>query len=213
MLAATPVEAGVFTLTNANCFTPGCSTSSSPEVFDGNSRSRYVTVTGAEVGFDSGILTGLSIAIDYVKADGEGPFAIGPFPGEPFFNEIHFRVDRAGEPSTTLIAPGTYAVGAPGTFFRGVQTFETGGAAIAVGSTPVVGTFSPTGPGALTAYNGLSTLGDWGLLIHDTERGNALRFHSVSFTFTTAPVPEPSNLWLFGTGSVALLLRSRRKRA
>ena len=53
-------HAGSFTLTNA---TPG--------IFDASSGTRSVTVTGLELGFDSGILTGLTISIDYLKADGE----------------------------------------------------------------------------------------------------------------------------------------------
>ena len=39
---------------------------------------------------------------------------------------------------------------------------------IVLGSEPTAGTFAPTGPGSLLAYNGLSALGVWTLFIQDT---------------------------------------------
>jgi hypothetical protein len=200
LLIPATAGAGTFTLTNA---TAG--------IFDASSGTRSVVVTGAEAGFDGGILVALTISIDYTKADGED---LDPpaSPGTPFYNEIHFRLDRAAEPSTTLIAAGHYTTGSG--VFSGIQTFVTGGAVIPFGSSPVAGTFSPTGPGSLTAYNGLSILGTWTLFIQDTVGLDALRFRSVSFTFETgAAVPEPVTSALVGSGLLGLAYRRRRRNA
>ena len=199
------VQGGIFTLTNA---TSG--------IFDASSGTRSVTVTGLEVGFDGGVLTNITVAIDYLKADGEAadPPPPPPLPGSPFFNEIHFRLDRAANPSTELIAAGHYGVGGAGDFFSGIQTFATGGAIIPAGGSPVAGTFAPTGPGSLAAYNGASALGVWTLFVEDTVGLDALRFRSVTFTFTTesAAVPEPSSCAILGAGVVGLLGFCRRRR-
>jgi hypothetical protein len=201
MIPAT-AQAGSFTLTNSTF-----------GIFDASSGTRSVTVLDTQTGFDTGILTGLTVSITYVKADGQGDTPSGS--GTPFYNEIHFRVDRAANPSTTLIAAGTYDDGDAGDVFNGTQTFQTGAPLITAGSEPVAGTFSPTGPGSLAAYNGASVLGDWTLFIQDTVGQDALRFHSVSFNFTTedsasAAVPEPATFALLGTGALAVLRRRRR---
>jgi hypothetical protein len=201
-------RAGVFVLTN-----------NTPGIFDGSSGTRSVTVTGTEPGFGTGVLVSVTVAIDYLKADGEGPAPPPPppLPGSPFFNEIVFRVDRAGFPSTTLIAANTYSVGDAGDFFSGVQTFATGAPAIPLDSEPAAGTFSPTGPGSLAAYNGSSALGVWTLFIQDTVGLDALRFRSVTFTFTTqdapaAVIPEPASCVLLGVGAAGLVGYRRRRR-
>ncbi len=54
-----PVSAGVITLTN-----------STPGLFDASSGTRSVTVTGAELGYDTGIITDVNISINFAKADG-----------------------------------------------------------------------------------------------------------------------------------------------
>jgi hypothetical protein len=58
-LAAVPARAGFITATNSTVGN-----------FDASSGTRTVAFTGAEAGYGTGIITGLTISINFAKADG-----------------------------------------------------------------------------------------------------------------------------------------------
>ena len=94
-----PASAGVITLTN-----------STTGNFDGSSGTRSVTVTGAELGYDTGIITDVNISINFAKADGED--FDPPYPGGiPFYNEIHFHLTSPSASLVHLIEAGSWGTG------------------------------------------------------------------------------------------------------
>jgi hypothetical protein len=202
MSIASSAFAGLVTLTN-----------STSGLFDGTSGTRVVTFTGSEAGFESGVITDVNVSINFAKADGES--FNPPFPaGTPFLNEIHFHLSSPNATTVHLIEAGSFNNGA--SLFDGAITFDDE-AANAVNANPnqlTAGAFRPTGPGALSAFDGSSALGTWTLFIQDIQALDALRFRSFALEITTAPVraqvPEPGTAILFAFALVALTVARTR---
>jgi hypothetical protein len=198
LLAAVPASAGLISITN-----------NTTGLFDASSGNRLFGITGLEPGYGSGIVTSVTISIDFAKADGES--FDPPFPGgTPFYNEIHFALTSPNATTIQLIAAGSWGSGSGQ--FNGVITFDDLAAQVVnFGAAPVAGTFRPTGPGSLADFMGGPALGNWTLFIEDTVGADALRFHSATLNVTTdTAVPEPTTMVLLGSGVAALIARRRR---
>lgn len=183
-------------------------TNSTPGNFDASTGTRSVTFTGAEMGFGTGTILDVNISINFAKADGQS--FDPPFPGGvPFYNEIHFHLTSPDGTVVHLIEPGSWGAGSGQ--FDGTITFDDEGALVVnFGAAPVAGTFRPTGPGAMSDYDGENALGTWTLFIEDTVGLDSLRFRN--FTLSVETVPEPTGLGLLGLGALGLVRRFRRRR-
>ena len=204
LVLAHAADAGIISLTN-----------STSGLFDGTSGNRTVTVTGAEAGFDSGVVTDVNVSINFAKADGESfnpPFGTGT----PFYGEVHFHLTGPTAAVVHLIEPNSFNSGSAGTFFDGTIAFDDEAASVVNvnPNQPAAGAFQPTGPGALSAFDGSSALGTWTLFIQDTQALDALRFRSFTLELTTAPlraqVAEPSSAMLLALALMALITRRLR---
>lgn len=202
-------------------------TNSTTGLFDLSSGTRTVTFTGFEPGFGTGTILDVNISINFAKADGES-FS-PPFPGGiPFFNEMAFHLTSPDGTVVQLIGLLSWDVGIDAGPFDGTITFDDEAALVVnFGAVPAAGTFRPTGPGALSDYDGESALGTWTLFMEDTFELDALRFRSFTLTVettggeeetprseepTNGQIPEPAGLGLLGLFALGLLRRIRRRR-
>lgn len=100
-----------------------------------------------------------------------------------FHNETYFTLD--GPSSNEVLAmPGSWG-GCASSPNSVTTVFNTGFGAIP-GGTPVNGTYSPNGGGALTDYNGESALGTWSLIAGDNAGADPLLVGAYQLDITTA---------------------------
>jgi MYXO-CTERM domain-containing protein len=202
-------------------------TDATPGLFDGSSGTRTVTFTGFEPGFGTGTILDLNISINFAKADGESfdpPFS----DLTAFFDEIHFHLTGPDGTVVHLIESLSWDIGTGLGAFDGTITFDDEAALVVnFGPGPFAGSFLPTGPGALSDFDGLSALGTWTLFIQDDFALDALRFRSFTLDIATerlvevptdptdgnGRIPEPAGLGLFGLAVLGIVRRFRRRRA
>lgn len=194
-------------------------TNSTIGLFDESSGTRDVTITGDQPGYASGVITQVSIAINFAKADGE-EFELPVTDGTPFYDEIRFILTSPSQTSVTLIHLGSWNIGSGR--FDGTIVFDDNATDVVnYTDAPQIGVFRPTGPGSLSDFDGELAAGTWSLFIQDTVGYDALRFREYTLNIATSGLtgaaPEPASLMLLGIGGLGWFVgaqhRWRRKSA
>jgi hypothetical protein len=175
---------------------------STPGLFDASSGTRTITFTGAEAGFDTGIIQDVNVSINFARWN-DPTSSRGPY-----FNEMVFRLISPTGTTVSLIEPNSFNLGRRGTQFSGRITFDdaTTDVVNVNRNLPQAGVFRPVSP--LSVLNGENAAGTWTLFIEDTLAWNALQFRDVELNIQTQPVPTPALL----PGLIGLGLGIWRKR-
>ena len=109
-----------------------------------------------------------------------------------------------------LVTVGTFSDNTGGSV-RAVITFDDLAGSV-LPAIPTNGTFQPVG--TLANFNGEDAVGTWSLLFSDIASNGPLGLHSFSLTVETdmSAVPEPSTIFLFGSGLAGLAVWRYKKR-
>ncbi len=189
--ATAQVSAGLISATNN---TPGIADSSSGE--------RTVT-------FNTDFtVTDVNITIEFAKCNSTADLTgcTSDSGGTPFFDEIFFGLkDPTGMIDIELIPFFTWTSGSSPNF-QGSFTLDDAAASLVNSdpSRPQEGTFQPIN--ALSAFNGISSLGDWTLTFSDNSGGDPLVFLSYTLELNgDQSIPEPASYSLLLLGLVGLI--------
>lgn len=174
------------------------------DTFDGSSINRSVSVAAADITMGSGLVTDVTIAVDFAKcADSISPDSGGgcDTPGDSFSEELQMTLRAPDGTAVLLVDFGTYNNGGLETASARATVLFDDDASTTVGGEPIQsGTFAPVG--ALSDFDGLSALGNWTLTLTDDLFGQPGGFFSLTLTLETemTDLSEPSSLLLLATG-------------
>lgn len=173
------------------------------EFADNASITRVFTVT------DTADIQDINFTINFAKHDGEAFIAeADALPtGGAFLPELSITLEHGGV-TVNLIAFGTFQ---GGNEFRGTIVFDDEATNGVADDPLVILAGSVTGVNPLSAFDGVSAVGDYTLTLTDDTAQDGISYYSSSLTLTTvSAVPEPSSTALLGLGGLAAIMRRRR---
>ncbi len=165
------------------------------------------TYTGPNVGYDNNQISGTNPSVTFAglannvakikvsitwrkkKGGNQTTCAAADGMGNPYNEEVSFKIKAPNNTIVTLLKSGTYATGgAP----AGVVTTVFEDDAAAVGTLPVSGTFKPTQN--LSLFNGIAPNGIWELQPNDNGNQDPLCVQGFSVTVTTVGTGSASTI-------------------
>jgi hypothetical protein len=162
-------------------------------------------------------VTDVNITIEFAKCNDTADLTgcTNDNGGGPFFNEIFFGLkDPSGAVDIELVPFGTWNSGSSPIFQDSITLDDAAADPVNIDpNRPVTGTFRPVN--ALSAFNGVDSLGDWTLTFADNSSSDPLVFLSYTLTLIGpgGSVPLPATLLLVPMGVAGMAWMRRRRSA